>query len=456
MSYSVIVSYNSTNEEQSIAKSLIDFLSRNGVQAAGGDPDRSEPSMKQGLSTARWLVLILTPEALRSPHVQSLVETAFAYVSQGRMQGILALAFLTNPVDLEDLPSPLWSTIRIYYTGERDTDLQKAFEKLSRTLSNTKVPVRTVSSPATNWASSFSSAASRPLPAILQPAPGPRSGLTSPRLVVIALFIILVFLGGFVLALKNPFARNSSGVIENTNTHSTPTIHVSPNKTHTKSTPAPSPTPDPQQLYNIITPQSNQTVLNDSMSAQSDNQWTANNTSCVFTNGKYQVSSSSIGQYEPCMETKNTNYQYFAYQVQMKFTTDGDAGGLIFRSDNTVSMFYRFSLDSAGNYSLRLCNPCSPPYDNSQGKLLKPESNAHLSAPYTLTVIALKNNIYLFVNKVLVISVDDSTLSQGGEIGVFAASKTQPTEVAFSNVKVWNLTEEGQILQSTTGTQRPG
>src|SRR5579859_6593693 len=204
MSYSVIVSYSSTNEERSIAKNLIDYLGTKGIQAEADDPDRSEPNMKQKLLTARWLVMILTPEAVRSPHVQSLVNTAFAHVSQGRMQGILALAFLTNPVDLEDLPSPLWSTIRIYYTGERDTDLQQAFEKLSRTLSTTKVPVRTVSSPAANWASPFSSAASRPLSALPQPALRPRTSLRNRLFIGLALFAILVVLGSFFLVFNRP------------------------------------------------------------------------------------------------------------------------------------------------------------------------------------------------------------------------------------------------------------
>lgn len=440
MSYSVIVSCNSTNKEQPVAKSLIDYLSRKGVQAEWGDPDRSEPSMKQGLPTARWLVLILTPEAVRSPHVQALVETAFEYVSQGRMQGILALAFLADPVDLEDLPSPLWSTIRIYYTGERGADHQQAFEKLSRTLSNTKVPVRTVSSPAANWASSFSSAASRPLPAILQPAPGPRSVLNNRLFIGLALLAILVVVGSIFLI----FSRPSAGTGPNLNAtaaaqaRATLTAIAKANAVSTAQALATATAvfsnPKPDQLYNYV-----KTTLPTAFTNLNINQ----NSSCTVNNrisdvGIYTVRSSMSGHYAACL-AKNQVSKNFAFQIQVSLVGD-DVGGLIFRSNSDATAFDLFSLDNTGAYTLVECKSCTdttPP----MGKPLLEGTINPMQQLSTLTVIAYKNTFYLYANQQAVGHTnqgDDST-SISGQIGLYATSATQTANVEFSRVEVWKL-----------------
>src|SRR5205823_3817821 len=144
MSYPVIVSYNSANpKERPFVTKLMDYLSTKGIQAVADDPNFSEHMMKQWLLNAHWLVLVLTPEAIRSPQVHSLINTALDGAKQGHIKGVLALAFLSNPVEPEDMPYSSWSTIRTYYAGESDEDHQRAFEKVSRTL---KVPMAATSS----------------------------------------------------------------------------------------------------------------------------------------------------------------------------------------------------------------------------------------------------------------------------------------------------------------------
>src|SRR5262252_7609450 len=108
MSLSAIVSYDSSNSREiSIMEDLKSYLGNKNISALLGDPNIQEHwhQMNQQLVNAQWLVLFLTPEAIKSPHVQSLVNTAFDYVKQGRMKGILSLAFSSNPVNLEDMPS---------------------------------------------------------------------------------------------------------------------------------------------------------------------------------------------------------------------------------------------------------------------------------------------------------------------------------------------------------------
>ncbi len=55
-----------------------------------------------------------------------------------------------------------------------------------------------------------------------------------------------------------------------------------------------------------------------------------------------------------------------------------------------------------------------------------------------IAVVAQGTNIALYINHQLLGNVTDSTYSHG-PVGLFAVVYTQPTEVAFSNAKVWTL-----------------
>lgn len=435
MPYSVIISDNGTNEERSLTTNLSKHLGAKGIQAAPGDPNRSEPAMQKELSTARWLVLILTPEAVKSPHVQSLVNTAFTYVSQGRMQGILALAFLTNPVDLEDLPSPLWSTIRIYYTGDRDTDLQQAFEKLSRTVSTTKVPVRAVSSAATNWASPFSSAASRALPPLPHPAARPRSSINNRLVIGLALLAILAVIGSFFLFFNRPPAATGPTLTATAaaQAKATLTAVATANAVSTAQALATVTAvfshPGSDNLYNyVLTQPPDFTDLD-----------ITKNSSCTFHEGTYTVHSSISGHYEACIAKKQVDKD-FAVQVQFSLTGD-DVGGLIFRSNSHATAFYLFSLQNTGaSFALVECKSCTDTTPPKGTPLL--EGPIHpIVQPSTLTIIVYNNIFYLYVNQQFVSNINqgDESTSITNQIGLYATSTTQTADVQFSGVEVWKL-----------------
>ena len=63
---------------------------------------------------------------------------------------------------------------------------------------------------------------------------------------------------------------------------------------------------------------------------------------------------------------------------------------------------------------------------------------ANLNHAYLLTVIARGRSISLYVDKQWLATVEDQS-SSSGAIGLMAYDKTQPTEVAFRNMKVWEL-----------------
>jgi hypothetical protein len=55
-----------------------------------------------------------------------------------------------------------------------------------------------------------------------------------------------------------------------------------------------------------------------------------------------------------------------------------------------------------------------------------------------LAIVANNNTISLYINNQLIASVVDSNYSSG-HIAFFAQSEGNLTEVAFTNLKVWNL-----------------
>ncbi len=114
----------------------------------------------------------------------------------------------------------------------------------------------------------------------------------------------------------------------------------------------------------------------------------------------------------------------------------GDRGGLIFRSDGS-SKFYLFRIDQNGAYNLFLYTN-----SNSTKNLLEGTAPAiihtGLNASNTIAVVAKGSNIYLYVNQKYLASTTNSTYSSGS-IAVFAEDHTNATEVAFSNVQIWQL-----------------
>src|SRR5690242_9951467 len=64
--------------------------------------------INEGLAGRHWLVLVMTPEALRSRWVQTEVNAALNQVRKGRMLGVVPI--LVRPCADEDIP-PLLDTL---------------------------------------------------------------------------------------------------------------------------------------------------------------------------------------------------------------------------------------------------------------------------------------------------------------------------------------------------------
>jgi len=151
---------------------------------------------------------------------------------------------------------------------------------------------------------------------------------------------------------------------------------------------------------------------------------------CQFTGGAYHVSASKAGYSNFCLASKS-NFRNFAFEVQMRII-QGDCGGVIFRFQPINNgIFYYFEVCQNGTYTL---------WKSYSGQLRNTATSAAihtgLNQSNLIAVVANDSTLDLYVNNQKIDSTSDSTYSQG-EIGVEASYQTGPTEVVFSDAKVW-------------------
>jgi hypothetical protein len=179
-------------------------------------------------------------------------------------------------------------------------------------------------------------------------------------------------------------------------------------------------------------------VLNDPLNVQTSNRWdqtSGSNGTCSFTGGSYHSSIPTAGFFQPCY-AENTSFSNFAFQIDM-LIKQGDEGGIIFRADNVSDKFYLFRIDTNGNYSLYQ-------YKDNQGShavRLIGGTTGTIAGPgqsIQLTLVAQSSNLAFYLNQHYLDGVSDGLYSSG-KIGVFGESATQPTDVAFTNAKIWAL-----------------
>jgi Domain of Unknown Function (DUF1080) len=191
-----------------------------------------------------------------------------------------------------------------------------------------------------------------------------------------------------------------------------------------------------QNLYTTAT--SGNPALNDPLTGNDANNWDEDTAvgggGCAFSGGAYHATMPQKGFYFACFAQAAT-YTNFAYQVQVKII-NGDDGGIVFRGDSASYKFYRFYINHNGSYCIDLAqdiNHVKPLFCNPSSVI-----NTNFNQSNLLTVIAQGSNIYLYVNKQYVASLNDKTYSSG-KIGVFVGDETNATDVAFNNAQLWIL-----------------
>ncbi len=431
-STSIFVRYYSadqTHPNYQFAKQVIETLRAYGAEVlaenAASPDNQGQSYINWQVSRYQWYLLIQTPEAMQAQQIRLEVEGVLKMVEKQRLQG--ALSLMLAPCVPTDMP-PSWSVIRTYDASE---DYHRALDGIIIALNLVRfqapppliLPIIETLSRVENMQQLFSSRFQK-----WQNRMHLRPMLYSSvwqkrRILYTSLAITLAFLAIFtgVLISNNRTITgkpgNSSPGNPITATPTLPTL--------------------PAALYAYVT--SERPTVNDPLSAQDSNQWDetpTNSGSCAFTQGTYHVIVNTAAgfTYTECIE-RARSFSNFAYQVQMTIAT-GDAGGLIFRADNAITTYYRFSLDtsSQGIYRLLACKKCQ----TNQNTLIQRAIPVKVNQTYTLTVIALKSILYLYINGQFLVSIPDGT-AQSGELGVYAYEFTHSTEALFSNMKVWTL-----------------
>ena len=190
------------------------------------------------------------------------------------------------------------------------------------------------------------------------------------------------------------------------------------------------------QSYNPYPTYRNLT-LDDPLSDNSQNhKWSEVANSCTFTGGAYHVNTqanSSAG----CVSS-NLDFKDYAYEVQMTIVK-GDGGGILFRYDSTNAAGYYFTIYQNGNYDGGIFSNCSTSttcQTSEHQAGASPAIHTGLNQSNLIAVVVSGHSITAYVNNQKVLSGSDSTYSHGS-IGVSASNVSTPTEVVFSNAKVW-------------------
>jgi hypothetical protein len=288
-------------------------------------------------------------------------------------------------------------------------------------------------------------------PASMPPgSPPPSFSLTSPppqamskrMFLTLVVLAVLVILSGISLFFYTEVARpaqlhaNETATAQVASFYATGTAYVTVTAQARATVMAKATATTIQSVYAKAT--SGTPVFSSSLVAQDDGNWDVYDAvgggGCSFTNGALHSTILKKSFYVPCF-AQATNFSNFALEAQMTITK-GDEGGLIFRANDAASKFYDFRVGRDGYYALNVSKD-----DKNSTPLIyspSPAIKTRVGQMNLLSVVARGKNFYLYINQQFVASTSDGSYSSG-EIGVFAGNNGNNTDVAFSNVRVWNL-----------------
>ena len=281
-------------------------------------------------------------------------------------------------------------------------------------------------------------------------------GVTAILLVGLAVLVVVASIGFFYFQGNNRTTPNTADTIATTqagdasafaatatsqnqaqataNAVATANANISATAQANNNNPTPTPTSSNSNPY---PPAGATLVLNDPLiNNNNGNNWVGDNSNgaCNFTGRGYDVTSPQTPLFQICA-AQNTNFSNFAYEIELTFIA-GNCGAIIFRSDAN-DHFYFFRICPNGTYQLLLYT--QPGYATTTFASGNSSAiHAGLGQSNVVAVLANNNHIIGYVNYQPIVDVYDSTYSQG-RIGVVADNDNSPTEVVFSNAKVWTF-----------------
>lgn len=244
---------------------------------------------------------------------------------------------------------------------------------------------------------------------VFPPTPQPPRRTNMTGRILLSVLAIIVVLGGGIYLLTALLPKPPGPIAQ-------PTATPLP-------TPLPTPSPTP----------STKLVLDNTM-ATSTSGWDVKGTFCSFdsTDNTYHIAQTQSGDLTRCLD-RSATFNNFTYQLDINILS-GDAGGIIFCSDNALLHYYYFRISTSGNYSLFLYN--STRYTTFISDKVSAAIKTGNNQMNVLKVVDASGSITLYINDTQVDTYNNSQLPSG-EIGAIAEDFTSPTVASISNVKVW-------------------
>jgi hypothetical protein len=158
---------------------------------------------------------------------------------------------------------------------------------------------------------------------------------------------------------------------------------------------------------------------------------------CQFVNHVYYAATSAAQQLRFC-DAVNSHFKDFAYQLDMVLIA-GDQGCMLFRvAPGSLQKGYAFCIGADGRYTEADLNSKQPGYQINKQDTSPVKINSY-NQVNTLGVVVQGNKITLYVNKVQIASIQDTTALDAGSIGAGVLEQGHSTSATFSNVRVWTV-----------------
>ena len=156
---------------------------------------------------------------------------------------------------------------------------------------------------------------------------------------------------------------------------------------------------------------------------------------CTFSEGAYHANTVKTNAFHYCVANSAT-YGNFTFEAQVRIIK-GDCGGLIFRADSNTGKLYLFEVCQDGSYNFYMYKDAS----GNSTLLANASSSAIKSGLNQVNVLAITargDAITLYVNRQKITSITNNAYSHG-QIALVADSFNNPTEVVFSNARLWKF-----------------
>ncbi|QBD75184.1 hypothetical protein EPA93_03920 [Ktedonosporobacter rubrisoli] len=160
--------------------------------------------------------------------------------------------------------------------------------------------------------------------------------------------------------------------------------------------------------------------------------------SCWFTGKDYHLAITNSANYWMWCAGRGIALNNFAFQVQERMLKPGDAG-IVF--GYTANGFYRMDVGSEGTFTLYQYTE-----NNKQTQVVQSGTSSAIKSGLNqaniMTLDVHNGNLYFYVNSQFVMNEDLSANGlpyKPGTFGFAAENFGQPTEVVYTNLKVWML-----------------